>query len=169
MFVTAKICKFIFGLAKKIWTSTNIFCVLPKIYSHIVQVTNILCQTRRWFAFSEIVFLAGTKVFEEALNAVKFWDWLKKFGPAQNILWPVKERSIRFTLPRNFCQSFTKSLSFFTKFGYYTFYEKTISSWLLYKFFSYLCRISDHSLQTEYISSKNFLFSFPPISTTSNE
>jgi len=86
MFVTAKICKFIFGLAKKIWTSTNIFCVLPKIYSHIVQVTNILCQTRRWFAFSEIVFLAGTKVFEEALNAVKFWDWLKKFGPAQNIL-----------------------------------------------------------------------------------
>ena len=31
-----------------------------------------------------------TKVFEEALNALKFLTWLKKFGPAQNILRPVK-------------------------------------------------------------------------------
>ena len=30
------------------------------------------------------------KVFEEALNAVKFLGWLQKFGPAQNILGPVK-------------------------------------------------------------------------------
>ena len=28
--------------------------------------------------------------FEEALNAVKILGWLKKFGPAQNILGPVK-------------------------------------------------------------------------------
>ena len=28
----------------------------------------------------------GTKGFEEALNAFKFLGWLKKFGPAQNIL-----------------------------------------------------------------------------------
>ena len=64
----------------------QIFCARPKIYWHIVAVTNILCQTKRWFAFSKIVFCAGTKVFEEALNAVKFLGWLKKFGPAQNIL-----------------------------------------------------------------------------------
>ena len=38
----------------------------------------------------KLVFCAGTKVFEEALNAVKFLGWLKKFGPAQNILRPVK-------------------------------------------------------------------------------
>ena len=68
----------------------QIFCVGPKIYLHIVPVTNILCQTKRWFAFSNIVFCAGTKVFEEALNAVKFLGWLTKFGPAQNILQPVK-------------------------------------------------------------------------------
>ena len=44
--------------------------------------------------FSKIVFWAGTKVFEEALNAVKFLGWLKKFGPAQNILGPVKGQGI---------------------------------------------------------------------------
>ena len=47
------------------------------MYLHIVAVTIILCQTKRWFAFSKIVFCAGTKVFEDALNAVKFLGWLK--------------------------------------------------------------------------------------------
>jgi hypothetical protein len=59
-----------------------------------VAVTNILCQTKRWFAFGKIGFCAGTKVFEEALNAVKILGWLKKFGPAQNILGPVKGQGI---------------------------------------------------------------------------
>ena len=72
----------------------QIFCARPKIYLHIVAVTNILCQTKRWFAFSKIGFCAGTKVFEEALNAVKFLGWLKKFGLAQNILRPVKGQGI---------------------------------------------------------------------------
>jgi hypothetical protein len=39
-------------------------------------------------------FCAGTTVFEEALNAVKFLGWLKKFGPAQNILGSVKGQGI---------------------------------------------------------------------------
>ena len=60
-----------------------------------MPVTNILCQTKRLFAFSKIVFCAGTKVFEEALNAVKFLGWLKKFGLAQNILGPVKGQGMR--------------------------------------------------------------------------
>ena len=30
------------------------------------------------------------KIDEEALNAVKFFGWLKKFRPAQKILGPVK-------------------------------------------------------------------------------
>ena len=34
------------------------------------------------------------KVFEEALNAVKFLCWFKKFGPARNILGPVKGQGI---------------------------------------------------------------------------
>ena len=35
------------------------------------------------------------QVFEEALNAVKFLGWHKKFGLAQNILGPVKGQGIR--------------------------------------------------------------------------
>ena len=42
----------------------QMFCARPKIYLHFVAVTNILCQTKRWFAFSKIGFCAGTKVFE---------------------------------------------------------------------------------------------------------
>ena len=56
---------------------------------------NILCQTKRSFAFSKIGFCVGTKVFEEALNAIKFWEWLITFGLAQNILGPVKGQGIR--------------------------------------------------------------------------
>ena len=65
-----------------------------KIYLHIVAVTNILCQTKRLYAFSKIGFCTGTKVFDEALNKVKFLGWLKNFGPAQNILGPVKGQGI---------------------------------------------------------------------------
>ena len=83
------------------YRSQNVLCqstffVSDQIFfSFIVQVTNILCQTKRWFAFSRIGFCAGTKVFEEALNAVKFLGWLKKFRLAQNILGPVKGQGIR--------------------------------------------------------------------------
>ena len=72
------------------------------MYLHIVAVTNILWQTKRWFAFSKIGFCAGTKGFEEALNAVKFLGWLKKFGPAQNVLGPVKGQGIIATSPDRF-------------------------------------------------------------------
>ena len=61
------------------------FCAGPKF----------LCQTKRWFVLSNIGFYAGTKGFEEALNAVKFLGWLKKFGRAQNIFGPVKGQGIR--------------------------------------------------------------------------
>ena len=36
----------------------------------------------------------ATKINEEALDAVKFFGWLKKFGPAQNIFGPVKGQGI---------------------------------------------------------------------------
>ena len=70
------------------------FFVPDQIYFYHVAVTNILCQTKWWFAFSKIGFCAGTNGFEVALNAVKFLGWLKKFAPAKNILEPVKRQSI---------------------------------------------------------------------------
>ena len=80
-----------------------------------MAVTNILCQTKRWFAFSKIGFCAGTKVFEET---VKFLGWLKKFGPAQNILGPVKVQGISFILPeflRIYLKYLKKSFNFILK------------------------------------------------------
>ena len=89
-----------FYRSQKCFVPVQIFCVRPKIYLHIVLDTNILCQTKRWFALSKIGFWAGTKVFEEALNAIKFLGWLKKFGLAQKILGPVEGQGIRLTRPR---------------------------------------------------------------------
>ena len=88
--VAVSIICLVFLQVLKCFGPVQFFCARPKIYLHIVAVTNISCQTKRWFAFSKIGFCAGTKGFEKALNAVKFLGWLQKFGPAQNILGPVK-------------------------------------------------------------------------------
>ena len=74
----------------------KMFCAGPNF---LCQTKNLLTYSgshkhfvpdKKMIAFSKIVFCAGTKVFEEALNAVKVLGWLKKFGPAQNILGPLK-------------------------------------------------------------------------------
>ena len=78
---------------KIFWAVPNFLCQ-TKIYLQIVEVTNILCQTKIWFAFIKIGFCASTKDSEEALNAVKFFGWLKIFRPAQNILGHVKGQGI---------------------------------------------------------------------------
>ena len=61
-----------------------------------------MCQSQTFYArqkddlhSAQFFFCAGTKVFEEALNAVKFLGWLKKCRPAQNILEPVKGQGMR--------------------------------------------------------------------------
>ena len=68
-----------FAGVPKCFGLVRIFCDRPKIYLHIEAVTNILCQTKIWFAFSNIGFCAGTKVFEEELKFNSI------FGLAQNI------------------------------------------------------------------------------------
>ena len=91
----SKTCALSFYRFQNVLCQSKFFVSYQKfIYVHIVPVTNILCQNKRWFAFSNIGFCAGTKVFEEALNAIKFLDWLKKFGPTQNTLGPVKGQGI---------------------------------------------------------------------------
>ena len=70
---------------KTFWAGTNFLGQTKKfIY--------ILCHSQAFFAapFSKFGFCAGTKVFQEAPNAIKFLNWLKKFGPVQNILGPVE-------------------------------------------------------------------------------
>ena len=70
------------------------FCVRTKIDTHILSVTKILCHTKKLFSLSKFTFCAGTKLFEEALNAIKFLVLLKKIGLAQNILGPVEGQGI---------------------------------------------------------------------------
>ena len=47
----------------KCFELVQIVCARPKIYLHVVAVTKFLCQTKRWFAFSNIVFCASTNEF----------------------------------------------------------------------------------------------------------
>ena len=68
----------------------------------------VLDQTYIYVLWQSQTFCAGQKddlhsvklVFEEA---VKFLCWLKKFGPAQNILGPVKGEGIRVSLQLRNC------------------------------------------------------------------
>ena len=49
----------------KCFVLVQIFWASPKnLFTYCASVTNILCQTKRWFAFSKIGFCGGTKGFE---------------------------------------------------------------------------------------------------------
>jgi hypothetical protein len=82
------------------WAGPNFLCQTKNLFTycgrhkHFVPDKKMICIHKNWFC-------AGTKVFEEALNAVKFLGWLKKFGLAQNILGLVKGQGIR--LPNSLC------------------------------------------------------------------
>ena len=80
---------------KMFWAGLN-FCVRPKIYLHIIAVTKILCKTKKLFAFSKINFCACTKVFEEALNAVKFFGVAQKIWIGTNYFGTCKGQDIYF-------------------------------------------------------------------------
>ena len=47
-------------------------------------------------SLSKFNFCASTKVFEEAINAIKFLVFPKTFGPSQKFLGPVKGQGIQF-------------------------------------------------------------------------
>ena len=100
---------------KMFCASPNFLCPTKNLFtycaSHKDFVPDKICQTK--FAFSKIGFCAGTKVFEESLNSVKFLGWFKKFGPAQNILQPVKGQGIRIITKIMFLG--TRKLFFTTK------------------------------------------------------
>ena len=75
----------------------QIFCIGPKIYLHIVPVTSILCQTKRWFAFGKIGVCIGSKVFEEAQIKCS-----QLFGLTQNI-WTGTKHFATCKRTRHYC------------------------------------------------------------------
>ena len=94
---------------------------------------------KRWFAFSKIGFCAGTKGFEEALNAVKFLGWLKKFGPPQNILGPVKGQGNRLAAARESWMYLLKSSQCLLN----------VCIWFRKIFYVVLCRSKDWKRQVK--------------------
>ena len=88
---------------------------------------------------------AGKKGFEEALNAAKFLGCQKKFGPAQNILGPVKGQGI--TLNRRL----------WTFILFQDFFQSACLIWdnlLLLKFpftFIYVCSNLLHNFHLKYL------------------
>ena len=71
------------------------FFVPDEKFIYIFWQSQTFCATQKADLHSvELFFCAGTKVFEEALNSVKFLGSLKKVGLAQNLLGPVKGQGI---------------------------------------------------------------------------
>ena len=108
-------CSQIFGLAQKIsleclvflqvpkcFEPVQIFWVSPKIWLHLVPLQKLLCRHKKQFYWMQIIFLAGTKCLWLAQYVNKFLLWHKKFGPAQNILRPVKGQGINLIYSCNF-------------------------------------------------------------------
>ena len=78
---------------KMFWACPNFLCQ-TKNHIYILSQSQTFCARQKDDLHSVNWFLCVTKGFEEALNALKFLGWLKKFGPAQNILGPVKGQGI---------------------------------------------------------------------------
>ena len=75
------------------FTGPKMFCAGPNFLSqpkNLVPLQKLLYRHKKQFCWMQIIFLSGTKCLWLAQYVNKFLGWLKKFGPAQNILGPVK-------------------------------------------------------------------------------
>ena len=72
----------------------QIFWASPKIWLHLVPLQKNLCRHKNQFYWMQIIFLSGTNFLWLPQYVNKFLVWHKQFGPAQNILGPVKGQGI---------------------------------------------------------------------------
>ena len=92
VFETVSFCLVLLQIPK-CFVQVQMFCASPKIWLHLVPLQNLLCWHKNQFYWIQIIFLPGTKcLWLPYVN--KFLVWHKKFGPAQNILGPVKGQGI---------------------------------------------------------------------------
>ena len=82
-------------MPKMFWAGPKFLCLTKILFTYFGS-RKLFVPDKKMIC-SKIGFSASTKVFEEALNAVKFLGWLKLFGPAQNILGPVKGQGIIYS------------------------------------------------------------------------
>ena len=81
---------------RKMFCAGPSFWVSPKIWLHLVPLQKLLCWHKNQFYWMQIIFLSGTKCLWLPQYVNRFLVWHKKFGPAQNILGPVKGQGISF-------------------------------------------------------------------------
>ena len=92
--------KYLGTYALSFYRSQNVLCwskffePARKIWLHLVSLQKLLCRHKKQFYWVHIIFLSGTKCLRLPQYVNKFLVWHKKFGPAQNILWPVKGQGI---------------------------------------------------------------------------
>ena len=84
------------------FTGPKMFCAGPNILSqpknltaHLVPLQKLLCWHKNQVYWMQITFLSRTKCLWLPQYVNKCLVWHKKFGPAQNILGPVKGQGIR--------------------------------------------------------------------------
>ena len=70
---------------KMFWAGPNFLCETKNLFTYCGSHKHFVPEKYDLHSVN-MVFVPGTKIFDEALNAVKFFCWLKKFGLAQNIL-----------------------------------------------------------------------------------
>ena len=92
-----------FTSPKMFWAGPNFLCQTKNTFTYCGSHKHFV-PDKKGFAFSKIGFYAGTKVFEEALNAVKYLGWPKKFGLAQKRFGTCK-RTRNFKSMNVLCQS----------------------------------------------------------------
>ena len=80
----------------KCFVPAQFFWASPKIWLYLVPLQKLLCRHKKQFYWMQIIFLSGTKCLWLPQYVNKFLVWHKKFGPAQNILGPVKGQGIRY-------------------------------------------------------------------------
>ena len=93
----------------KCFEPVQMFWAIPKIWLHLVPLQRLLCHHKNQFYWMQIMFWSGTICLWLAQCVNKFLVWHKKFGPAQNILGPVKGQGIsQFWHHCNFTSYFHK-------------------------------------------------------------
>ena len=87
--------------ALSFYRSQNVLCrskffePAPKLVCiYVVPLKKLLCWQKNQFYWLQIIFLSGTKFLWLPQYVNKCLVWHKKFGPAQNILGPLKGQGI---------------------------------------------------------------------------
>ena len=93
------------------FTCPKIFCAGPNFLSQTKNLTAFSASSKTFvpaqksILLNAIIFLSGTKCLWLPQYVNNFLVWHKKFGPAQNILGPVKGQGISYKLwqSQTFC------------------------------------------------------------------